>query len=367
MKSIFGTLLVYILVVGLSGCSHNVDSIPPAPGPYCLSDSIYKGLEIAEAKDSLVANLVQLNGTVTFNQDQVQNVFPLVSGTVVKVNAALGDYVHKGEDLATIKSAELVGFSVDLTNAETNLAIAKKAYDATSDLYKSGLAAQKDLLAAEVGVEQAQAFLTRTKALLAINEGSGKSETFAVKAPTDGFIVAKNITDNMKLRPDNGNALFTISDLKTVWIIGNAYESDIDKIKVGDLANITTLTYAGKVFTGKVDKIFNALDPVNKVMQVRVSLQNSDFKLKPAMYARVSLSSSVNKSLMPYIPEKSIVFENSKNYVLVTTDKCSIQVREVRLGPAADGNVFITSGLKAGERVIASNQLYIYQGLNMNR
>ncbi len=367
MKCIVGTLITCVLLSGLAGCTHNADNIPPAPGPYCLSDSIYNSLEIVSAKDSLVANLTQLNGTITFNQDQVQNVYPLVSGTVVKVNAQLGDYVHKGDDLATIKSSELVGFSVDLTNAETNLAIAKKAYDATSDLYKSGLAAQKDLLAAEVGVEQAQAFLTRTKALLAINEGNGKSETFSVKAPTDGFVVSKQITDNMKLRPDNGSALFTISDLKSVWVIGSAYESDIDKIRVGDLASITTLTYAGKIFTGKVDKIFNALDPVNKVMQVRIALDNKDFKLKPAMYARVALSSSINKSLLPYIPEKSVVFENSKNYVLVTTDKCSIQVREVRLGASSDGNVFITSGIKAGERIIASNQLYIYQGLNMNR
>ncbi|RBL89559.1 efflux RND transporter periplasmic adaptor subunit [Chitinophaga flava] len=337
-----------------------------SPKDYCITDSLYKTLGIATATDSLVNDQLQLNGKVTFNDNNVIHVYPLVSGTVQKVDVQLGDHVHKGQVMAVIKSSELVGFSNDLLNAKTNLAVAKKNLDATQDLYKSGLASQRDLLSAQVGLEQAQSTVQRVERMLSINEGNGTSDIQIVKAPIDGFIVEKFINSDTKLRADNGNPMFTISDLNNVWVIANAYESDIDKIKMGDHAQITTLTYTDKKFIGTVDKIFNVLDPVNKVMRVRVQLPNPGYLLKPEMYTSVMLSSAINKSELPAVPSKAIIFDNSKHYVLVIKDKCNIAIREVRPGIVEGDHTFIQQGIHSGEQVIASNQLYIYQALNMN-
>src|SRR6185437_6569260 len=108
-----------------------------------------------------------------------------------------------------------------------------------------------------------------------------------IKAPISGFIVQKNITNNMVIRADNSNVVFAISDLKNVWVWANVYESNINNIHLGDAVNVTTLSYPGRVFNGKVDKIMNVLDPTSKVMKVRVALPNADYALKPQMYATV--------------------------------------------------------------------------------
>jgi len=365
MNNMFKAGIAFFTLLWITGCEPKA---APDNGdkPFCLTDDQYKKLEIDTIQASEVEDHLQLNGKVAYNDDNVNHVFPLVSGTVESVKVQLGDAVHKGQVLAVIKSTEFAQFSSDLTNAQNNLSVAKKNLDATQDMYNSGLSSAKDLLSAQATYSQAKAELNRVNSVLQINGGTGSGDEYSILSPIDGFVVEKFITNSTKIRPDNGNALFTISDLKNVWVIGNAYESDISKINLGDETDVTTLSYPGKVFKGKVDKIFNVLDPVNKVMQVRVQLDNPDYLLKPEMYASVLLTSANEKVSMPMVPSKSIIFDNSKNYVLVIKDKCTISVREVRLGQAANGMTYIQSGVSAGERVIASGQLYIYQALNMN-
>lgn len=363
MYKYFFSIITVLLV--MSSCeTRNIEAKESEKG-YCVTDSIYQKLGIHTVKDSITENTVLLNGVVTIDQDHVNHVYPLVSGTIESVKVQLGDHVQKGQILAVGKSSELVGFSNDLIVAQTNVTVTKKQLDVTQELFKSGLASQPDIIAAQANYEQAQASLEKTHRLLAINEGNGKSETFTIKAPMDGYIVEKFITDNMKLRADNSSPLFTISDLKKVWVIGNAYESDISKIKVGDNATVKTLSYQDKIFQGVVDKIFNVLDPVNKVMQVRIQMANPGYLLKPQMYTSVMLSSAFDKISLPVIPSKAIIFDNSKNYVLVTKDRCNISIREITLGKTLGDMTFVKKGLSSGEQVLTMNQLYLYQALNM--
>ncbi|MFX8266578.1 efflux RND transporter periplasmic adaptor subunit, partial [Acinetobacter baumannii] len=78
-----------------------------------------------------------------------------------------------------------------------------------------------------------------------------------IKAPISGFIVQKNITNNTSIRSDNGTNLFTISDLKKVWIQANVYEANISKIHVGETVSVTTVSYPDRIFKGTIDKIVN--------------------------------------------------------------------------------------------------------------
>ncbi|WP_143306379.1 efflux RND transporter periplasmic adaptor subunit [Chitinophaga vietnamensis] len=366
MKTLYQAAVIVCTLAGMASCRSGEKADNNSNAGFTLSDSLYKTLNIYTAQSVETENLLQLNGKVTFNDDKVIRVYPLISGTVESVKVQLGDIVHKGQVLAVMQSTELAGFSNDLVNARTSLSDAKKNLDATEDLYKSGIESAKDLLAAQNAYAKAQSELQRVERVLQVNGTNGNTSQFEVKAPCDGFIVEKFVTDNMKIRPDNGNNLFTISDLKKVWIIANAYESDIAKVKMGDKANITTLTYPDKTFPGTVDKIFNALDPVNKVMKVRMQLDNPGYLLKPEMYTNIMLASSVSRVKLPAVPSKAIIFDNSRNYVLVIKDKSNIQIREVRTGQTIDGSTVIVSGVADGEKVITNNQLYIYQALNIN-
>ena len=94
----------------------------------------------------------------------------------------------------------------------------------------------------------------------------------------------------MLLRSDRSENIFDIAEISEVWAMANINEIDINKVKLGIDADVTTLSYPDKVFKGKVDKIFNVIDPETKAMQARIKLSNTDYLLKPDMNANIKLS-----------------------------------------------------------------------------
>jgi membrane fusion protein, heavy metal efflux system len=329
---------------------------------FVLPDSLARTIGIDSVTNSKVLNTVTLTGKVAFNDDNVLKIYPLISGNVQDIKVMLGDYVNKGQTLAIIKSSEMAGYNSDLITAETNVKVTKKNLDAVDDMFKSGLAAAKDLLAAQAAYDQAKAALDRAEKIIQINGGNRNGEFF-VKAPISGFIVEKFINNNMTIRPDNTSNLFTISDLKNVWVIANVYESSISSIKTGDSVSITTLSYPGKVFRGKVDKIMNVLDPTNKVMKVRIVLPNNNYELKPEMFASVMVSSTDNSSMLS-IPSKALIFDHSQYYVLVFKSASDISIRPVQVTSNVGDKAYISEGLVEGEKVITTQTILIYQELN---
>jgi len=349
--------------LSMVGCQSAEPKNADEKAKYVIPDSLVKLLQIDTVATSKVVNAITLSGKVDFNADNVVKIYPPLSGIVQNATAMLGDYVKAGQALAVIKSSEMAGYSNDLTTAESNLQVAQKTLDATNDMFKSGLASQKDQVMAEAGFNQAKSTLEKAQRILQLN-GGNKNGEYTAKSPINGFIVEKFVTNNMVLRADNSTSLFTISDLKVVWIIANVYESNIPFIKTGDSVDISTLSYPGKIFRGKVDKIMNVLDPTNKVMKVRIVLANPDYLLKPEMFANVTVNTTENKQMLS-IPSSALIFDHSQYYVLVYKSPSDVSIRPVNVVNTVGNKAFISGGLTQGEKLIASPvAILIYQELN---
>jgi cobalt-zinc-cadmium efflux system membrane fusion protein len=346
----------------LQSCSSEVKKTTDDKEKYVISDSLFKTLKIDTVVTCQLVNAITLTGQVDYNQDNEVKIFPMISGNVQDVKVALGDYVKQGQVLGIINSSEMAGFSKDLSSAETNVAVTKKNLEATQEMAKSGLSSQLDVLAAQTAYTQAQAELSRSNKVINVNGGSKDGE-YIIKAPISGFVVDKSITNNMTIRTDNATDLFTISDLKNVWVWANVYESDIDKVHMGDAVDITTLSYPGKVFKGKVDKVMNVLDPTNKVMKIRVVLSNENYELKPQMFASVTVTSKVNSDAI-CISSGAIIFDNSQNYVLVYNSNSDVQIKPIQIINAIGNRTYISSGVQPGDKLIATQALQIYSALN---
>jgi membrane fusion protein, heavy metal efflux system len=359
----FATLL--ILAAGssfLQSCSETVAKASDDRLPYIIPDSLVKTLTIDTVKQGELINALTLTGQVDFNQDREVNLFPLISGNVQDAKIQLGDYVTKDQILAVVKSSEMAAYSNNLTIAETNLTATKKQLDATQDLYKSGLASNLDVITAQVNFDQALAQLGMVKRVLKIN-GDDTSGNYFVKSPISGFVVQKMVTNSMAIRPDNTNPLFTISDLKTVWVWANVYEANLDRIHMGDNLDVTTLSYPGRVFRGKVDKIMHVLDPNSKVTKVRVVIDNPDYALRPQMFASVTVTNTDHKQAL-YVPLSALMFDHSQYYVLTYQGNGNASITPIeKLGVYGD-KVYIQEGIKIGDRVIASDVVQIYDQLN---
>jgi membrane fusion protein, heavy metal efflux system len=352
---------ILLIVMGFSSCKDSTVSTEDKKG-YILPDSLLKTIEIDTVSNSRVLNTLTLTGKVDFNEDNVIKIFPTISGQVSEIKVMIGDYVTKGQVLAVIKSSDMAGYSNDYTTAKSNVDIAKKNMEATDDMYKSGLASQRDQLTAQEGYNQAVSALEKAKRVLNLNGGSMSGE-YIVKSPINGFVVDRQVNNNMMIRSDNATGLFTISDLKNVWVMANVYESNISFVKMGDSVNITTLSYPGKIFRGKIDKVMNVLDPSNKVMKLRIVLANPGYQLKPEMFASVVVNTSENKKTLS-IPSRTLIFDHSQYYVLVYKSPSDITIRPVQVLNTVGDRAFISEGLTEGERLIGTQALLIYQELN---
>ena len=354
-------LLLLCSIFAFSSCE-NKDKKPEADKGYVIPDTVMRDLKIDTVGISPLVNAVTLTGKVGTNDDNVIPVYSLVSGNVTDVKVLLGDYVNAGQTLAVVRSQEMAQYSSDLLNAQTNLAIAQKNLEKTVDMFHSGLASVPDSLAAVVQLQQAKAELDRVNRVLKINGGNTQGE-FEVRAPISGFIVQKGVTNNMTIRGDNSASLFTISDLKNVWIQANVYESNISLIHQGENVDVTTIAYPGKVFKGKIDKVMNVLDPTSKVMKVRVVLPNPDYLLKPEMYASITVTEKENKECLS-VPSSAIIFDHSQNYVLLFQSRSDVKITLVQVISTVGDKTYISAGVNRGEKIVSSQAILIYNAHN---
>lgn len=349
-----------ICLIGLiTACSDKKPAVEPEK--FAITDSLINRLlkdtvQQANRKTDLI-----FSAKITANEERKAELFPMVSGTVNSVAVRLGDKVNSGQTLATVISTEMAGFDKEVVTADAELKNAKRALQQAEQLFESGLSSAREFEEAKNDFSIKSAELKRASAVLKLNGGS-KTGLYTIKSPISGFVIDKNVTNNMQLRSDYSTGLFTIADLSNVWAMINIYESDISKIKAGDEVSLSALSYPDQTFTGKIDKIYNLIDPESKVMNARVTIQNPSYLLKPGMLGTVKVSGTANTDL-PLVSARAIIFDDNNNYVLVLDANKKVRVQKVELGSKTADKVFIKNGLEAGDVVISSKQVFLFESL----
>jgi cobalt-zinc-cadmium efflux system membrane fusion protein len=178
-----------------------------------------------------------------------------------------------------------------------------------------------------------------------------------------GYVIQKNIALNMELRTEDISPVFFVGSMDEVWVMANLYESDIAKIKVGYDADITTISYPDRVYKGKIDKIFNTMDPESRVLKARIILRNDDVQLKPEMFTQVVVRYKGDQSKVA-VPSKALIFDKSKHFVMVYKSDDRIETREVEIFKEYNGIAYLTKGVEPGEKVMTRYQLLVYDALN---
>ncbi|MCX6352442.1 MAG: efflux RND transporter periplasmic adaptor subunit [Bacteroidetes bacterium] len=126
---------------------------------------------------------------------------------------------------------------------------------------------------------------------------------------------------------------------------------------------MVTISFPDDIYKGKVDKIFNTIDPETKAMKIRVKIPNADLKLKPDMEATVTLRFNEDKKMIA-VPSASVIFDKSKYWVMVFKNRNNIETRRVEVYRQVGDTSYISSGLSPNEKVISKNGIFIYDELN---
>ena len=305
-----------------------------------------------------------LTGKVEYNPEKIIRYAPLVSGTVEHLSFSLGDYVRKGDPLLQIRSSELSALQSENIAAETDLRVAERELKSMRALYADNMLSEKELLEAEAKTNQAKAELDRIRIDLANYRFDSRKGTFSVAAPLSGYIVEKEVATGTPVSAD-GNPIFTIADLSSVWITVNVYARDLSIVREGLEVEISSQAYPGERFKGTISSLSRTFDPQEKVLKARILIANEDLKFKPDMAVTVRVSNPQERTTVA-IPKDALLFDNDKYYVVVSDESGEFRSRRVIPGGHAQGMTFIQEGLDGTEKIVVSNQLLIHTGLKEN-
>lgn len=329
---------------------------------FTLSDTMLARIGLDTVRLSPVENTVELNARITPDDGRLANVYPIVGGQVIEVNVELGDRVTKGQTLAIIRSSQVAGLERKLIDARSDMEVAEKNLTTKQDLFNSQLLSERKLVEARYELEKAKAKLKGVEEIFSIYQFKDGSQ-YVVKAPIGGYVIDKAVVRDETLPEERTDAIFTIAELDRVWVLAEVYESDIARVKEGMAAEVTTLSYPGKVFTGKVDKILNMLDPRTRTMRIRITLPNPGVLLKPEMIAHVRLVYQEDRQL-PALPAAAVINDNDRDHVMVFRDRMNIETRRITVAHTTGGTSWVSGGLADGEVVVSKEQLFLYDALN---
>ena len=337
------------------------------PTKFCLSDSFKKMIAIDTAALFPITDELELSGEVSFDENTVVKVFPNSSGQIMECPVTLGDKVIQGQVLAVIKSADVAGNYSDLTSSDADVAIAKRQLTAAESLFKNGIASQREFEEAQHNYEKAMAAQEKLKNNISINGGGNTKAggSYVIRAPRSGYVVEKKVNAGSFIRQDMGDNMFTISDLKDVWVYANVFEADIPRVQEGYDVSVTTLAYPDKKFYGTISKVSQVLDPQNKALKVRIRLDNSELLLKPEMFTKVTVTHASNKGAIS-IPNEAVVEESGKQYVILYNNDCDLKVIPVDVGKTVGNKTFIDAGINRGQKLITHNALLLYDEFTDN-
>ena len=190
----------------------------------------------------------------------------------------------------------------------------------------------------------------------AIEKSGAIVNNFEVLSNTSGTVTSRFVNTGDHVSP--GTELFEIADLSKVWVLFDAYESDLQFLNKGDLVTFTLQALPGTQFTGTIVFIDPVIDPVTRVTKIRVEADNSRGKLKPEMFATGVVSATMSEFKNNLIvPHSAVLWTGKRSIVYVKepgSDEPVFKLREVVLGPDLGGSYIITAGINEGEEIVTS-------------
>lgn len=308
------------------------------------------GIETAPVERRAVAVDIRLAGKVRLDETRVAVIAPRVPGRIDRLYANFtGMAVKPGEPLADLYSPELV-------SAQQELLQAAKLPGGAAD---SMLAATRERL---------RRWGLTAEQVAGIERDGQVHDHVTFTAPIGGVVVEKDAREGQYV--ETGMRLFAVADLSQVWVLLEAYESDLAYLRPGQAVEFEAEAYPGEAFKGTLAFLDPVVDPATRTVRVRVEVANADGRLKPEMFVRALVRASVaeaGEALPLVVPATAPLVTGPRAVVYVAApDRAGVFAgREVVLGPRAGDYYVVRAGLQEGEPVVVHGAFKIDSSLQI--
>ena len=327
------------------------------------------GIKTAAVRTESLLSSVTVPATVMSNAYRDTKVNTLTGGIVRQVSAELGSPVTRGQALAVIFSSELAEAQMKYLSMQAMLEADHQKRQRTEKLVAIGAASRQELeevTAVHTSHETEVAAARQRLLLLGLSsnevgrlaDASHVVSEVTVSAPTDGVVIARSVNPGQVVGA--AQELFVVTDLSTVWVIGDLYEKDFGSVRVGSVAAITIPSASKDTRRGRVAYIDPRVDPATRTAKVRVEVPNRNTELRLGMYVTVSFEtgSAQRVAIIPRNAAQS-VGDRTVVYVPVPDGEGRFTERPVKLGPPVGDAVQVLEGVKPGEQVVTEGSFFL--------
>jgi membrane fusion protein, heavy metal efflux system len=341
------------------------ESKSATPELFTIPDNQMSHVQVVTVQPVQLPRVLRLTGAVAYNAFNTTPVITQVGGPVSRILVVPGERVKKGQSLLEVSSPDYSLLYAAYLKARDTLRVTDKNYARAQDLYEHHAIAERDLLQAESDRIQAQADLNA--ALLGLKilgiakpedlEKAPSSAEIPLLAPIGGEVVERDVAPGQLLQAGITQA-FIISDMSSVWVLANVYQSDMAAVHVGDQVAVQTDSYPDK-FQGKISFMSPALDPNTRTLQARIIVENPGEKLKNNMYVTATVNAGVEQNAIA-VPDSSVLRDDENQpFVYVTAGSNQFGRRAVEIGQSEAGKTQILKGLSPGDKVVGDGSLFL--------
>ncbi|MCJ7448797.1 MAG: efflux RND transporter periplasmic adaptor subunit [Bacteroidales bacterium] len=280
---------------------------------------------------------VRLYGKVQADERLLQSQVSYVPGRIERLTVNFtGESVVKGQVLAQIYSPELV-------TAQQELLESAKTKQAQPAIY-------------EAAKEKLHQWKLTDNQITTIEESGSAQNTVDIVSNTNGIVIARRVNTGDYV--SQGTVLFDVADLSKVWVMFDAYESDLQFLRKGEKISFTLQALPGENYLSNIVFIDPVIDPVTRVAKVRVEISNEAGRIKPEMFATGIVSSTLDRFQNNIIiPRSAVLWTGKRSIVYVKQpgiDEPVFKIREIGLGPMLGESYVVTDGLYEGEEIVTS-------------
>lgn len=293
------------------------------------------GVRTVEVLPQDLQMAVKTVGFITFDEKKLTHFHSRVEGWIEKLAVtAVGDTIKTGQKLFSLYSPELVYAQQEFLSA-----------------IKSGMPALQESAEGKLkawGVSHDQINKLRQRGKV--------KQWLEFYSEQEGYIANLNVREGMFIKP--ATTILSIGNLDTVWVIAEIFERQADWVKPGQAVRMQVDSYPGVSWEGQVDYVYPILDETTRTLQARIVFPNPEHKLKPNMFAHLSIYSEPKQSTLA-IPLSALIHGGNNKRVVQALGEGRYRSTIVKTGIETEDQIEILDGLTAGDRVVTAAHFLI--------
>ena len=345
-------LIAYMMMGG--GAGENAGVAGDAAGPRELPT-----VSVVVPGRESISNVISATGTLAARREMPVGVAG-EGGQILRVLVDAGDWVGQGQVLATIESSvqqsQVSQASAQVQAARADLALAQSELDRAMQLVERGFISQADIDRKTATRDAARARVN--VALASLNELRARAGRLAIRAPSAGLILERNVEPGQVVSAGSG-ALFRMAQGGEMEMNARVSEGDLARLSVGQQAVVVPVGTEQR-FEGQIWQLSPVVDPQSRLGTASIAL-GYERELRPGGFAQAMITSG--RIDAPLLPESAVQTDDEgQNYVYVIDDENRVVRRNVRIGEVSNEGITIRDGLRGNERVVQSAGAFLNEG-----